>query len=174
MNEKKPSFERSVETDLCLQLLLKAEPGDVVNWAAFAEALAQPLEDIRGNIMSARRIALSDHGLCFDSVRTVGLQRLRPGERAGVLKRKRDHIRRTAAQGLKVGATEDYDVLTPDQKASHNTEMTYLGLLRHVSRPKNVNRIGDVVKKTQKRLPLGRTLEALGVEVKEETEAAEE
>lgn len=163
----KPSFERSLETKLCLDMILKLKVNDQLSWGDIEKALGVDRESARSYMDSARRIAENEHGIVVDSVRGSGFIRLSDSSVAKLHFKANDHIRRTAGKTIKKLSCVTYDALSEPDKVTHNAGMTIMSLFRNISKPKNVKAIEGAVEESRNRLPVGKALRLLGVKEKD-------
>lgn len=95
-------LKRHPETDLLITALRAVPLGAEIGYRTLSETIGRDVRGpARGRLASAREIALRDHGVCFFSVRGVGLRRITVEELPSVGAHARRRIRSTARSGLK-------------------------------------------------------------------------
>lgn len=157
----RPIFEQSVDTRLALGLLKQCEPGATVTYEALEQHLGRPLPSIRSAINSARRAALADDGMVFETVRRVGLLRIEGARVIDAAQSNIETARRAAGRGLRKLSTVDRDKLKPAERIGLDTKATVLALMKAAGKDASQRKIEKAVTTTAQQLPLGKTLEAL-------------
>lgn len=163
MNKSIP--EMSVETRLLLQRLEKAAVGETVSYAELTNLCGRDVQGpARGMLYSAMRATLSS-GVVFATVRKTGVKRLADNEIVGVGEAAIPRIRRLARRSVrKLTAVQDFDAMPNEAKIRHNTMVSMLGAVAHVTGSKTVKEVQLRVAAAQNALPLRKTLAAFGGE----------
>lgn len=165
-------FKRQLETQLCLDLLLKADVGTIIPWDAFTKATGRTLTKTRSSIASARRIAQDDeYRRVFATIQNVGLKRLADDEIPGTADSQTKRIRGIATRTIRALKCAKYEALDTSGQMKTNTAMTVHELIRRVSSSSTKKQIGTAVEKARAQLPIGKALKALGVVTNGEEES---
>ena len=156
----KSSFELSIDTQILIDELLKAEIGDVIEYAALSKVLRRNVRTVAaGNLRSARKIVQRDEEIVFGAIRGIGLKRL--GDEAiacsGESSIKRIH--RESIRGInRLKTVQNYDGLPPTARVAHNAAWSVLGALGQGSRPRTQKRVETKVFEVHDKLALAQTL----------------
>lgn len=153
--------QMAVDTRLILQRLEQAQPGDLISYKELSGMLGRDVQrEARSNLMSAIRAALSSE-MVFGTVRNEGVKRLTDSELAGVGEGTRAHISRTARKAVrKMTLVENFAGLTNEEKIRHNTSLSMLGAVGHITSSRQSKLLESRVSVKLEELPLQKTLEA--------------
>ncbi len=152
-------FEVSSDTRFLSHAFEQAKPGEVVTFEALSAAIGR---DVRKFAVSALHSALRiqvNEGRVFEAIKNQGYQRLTDA----------DIIRTQAAKGLsKIGRIAkrttrkvlnvDYEALSKADQTQHNTQISMLGAVGHLSKPKALNLLQGKVADKGAQLAIGETL----------------
>ena len=165
MNKSIP--EMSIDTKLILHRLQKAEIGDVITYKELSEIIGRDIQaEARGCLLSAMRSCLAIERV-FGTVRKVGIKRLTDRELAGIGEGIRSHISRVARKAMKkMTLVSSFDSLSNEEKIRHNTSVSMLGAIGHITSSKAIRALENKVATTLEALPLQKTLAAFMSESK--------
>ena len=156
----KSSFELSIDTQILIGELMKAEVGDVIEYDALSKVLGRNVRTVAaGNLRSARKIVQRDEEIVFGAIRGIGLKRL--GDEAiacsGESSIKRIH--RESIRGRKrLETVRNFAALPAEVQVAHNASMSLLGALQQGTRPRTQQRIETRVREVHDKLALAQTL----------------
>jgi hypothetical protein len=152
----------SIDVKTIYDLLARCSVGDVIAYATMQAAIGRSVTGTgRWILASARRRALHQNAMLFGSVSKVGVKRLSDPEIVDTGKDAVDRIHRiTNKSARNMTAIRDFDALPTESKVRHNTYLSALALLGHISKEKQLKRLQEKVNKEQVALPLAKTLEA--------------
>ena len=160
----KTFFELSLETQLLVALLVDVGVGETIPYARLAEEIGEGVQAGRGyaRLSSARRIVQRDHNAVFAAVPGQGLRRLDGASVVGVVGAYAQKAGRAARRAIRVGRCVDVAELDNAARIRWSTQMSIAGVLLRFTQPAAVKRIAAAVSKSQQRLPVAKTLAALG------------
>ena len=157
---KQPIFKLSVDTQLVIDRLMKAQVGEVVTYADLSAILGRNIQYAsRGCLTTACKRLQADHAIVFGTVRSVGVKRLNDSEKVAAGLSSIPKIRSQARNGAKRIVCAQYDALSKEDKVKHNTGLSFLGVMGEMTKPKIQLALAERVKEAQDKLPLQRTLE---------------
>lgn len=131
MNDQKPNFSASAESQALVKLLGAAEIGSVVTYdEMLASTGEQALSKIRGNIQTARRTLLNQKSIVFGTVDGVGLKRLDASGVVGDGKCRLRRIRRASARAARTIACADFKALTEPEKRDALSIQAQIGAIQ--------------------------------------------
>jgi hypothetical protein len=167
MEEREHKTERtikdaSVDTQIIFDRLVKVAVGETVPYSELSALVGRDVQHAaRGNMESARNMAMREHRMVFDAVWGEGLKRLDDQGIVGTGKRALDRIRRKARRSAKtLSCVADFAALPNEAKIKHNATVSILGVLAHMTRPKSVTRIEGLVEQKSEKIALQKVLEA--------------
>lgn len=162
IGERRHRFELAADTRLLYSLLQKAAIGETVTFAAMSAQLSRTVGGADCYLQSALRIIERDEEIVFGSVRGVGYKRLSDAEIATTIGPAAiTRMRRAATRATRSVLTARDEKLTNEERVKRNTTLSFLGMIRHATKPAAVERIESEVRNASRELPIGRTLEAL-------------
>lgn len=168
MSHRKPPFERSIETQLCLDILLQAKPDEVIAWGTFENATEAGPAATRSYVYSARQIIRSEHNVLFTAVRGKGIRRVLNDE-IPLQNHRLERIRRTTREGLKDLSCAEYEKLNQSGKTACDTKRSVYAVLGSVTKPKTMLKLQSAVEETKNAIPIGNVLRILGKNGAEES-----
>lgn len=164
--DRRPSFERSIETQLCYSILKEhqGEGGAALPYEMFEDKIGISVR--QGGVgyaalKSAREIALRDDGMVWDTPGD-GLVHLRTDAEIvrgvpGDIRRVRRTVDRKRRRLMVANNTQG---LNDDEKTMRVAALSLYELMRRVARPKAIERVRGAVNATDTdQLPIGRTME---------------
>jgi alkylated DNA nucleotide flippase Atl1 len=157
-----PRFSLNIETTLLIERIKKMAQGDLITYGELAELIGQDAQrEARHILLSARRICQREYQVVTDAKRNIGIRRLTDVELTSSGLKIFSGLRRAAKRGIdRVTAVADFDTLPDEEKVRHNSIVSVLAVVRHMSRPKSLDRIaGAVNTENTGQLPIARTLE---------------
>jgi len=156
-------FERSEDHHLLYSLLSKAQPGDLISYAAMSDATGKPVTGSFGPLASVFRRLLDDDGMTFTNIRKVGYRRLRPDETVDEAYDNRARLHRHARRNTRRLITVDADFHTLDQahRIAYAVGLSLFQALTAATTLKSAHRLEEAVKRTDMRpLPFFETIAA--------------
>lgn len=154
----------TIESQIVLDRLLKAEQGEIVTYAELSELIGvNAQEEGYRYVAAARRKALNDRSAVFEAVSGLGIKRLHGEEVVDHASSTIVRMRRAAQRGMKklTSLSEDeYANLPNEHKIKHNTVASMLGALTVFTSKPAALRVEAAVSRAHASLPLQRTLEA--------------
>lgn len=152
---------QSIDTKLLLQRLQKAEVGELLTYDELGDIIGRDVQkEARSCLLSAIRSCLSAE-IVFGTVRNVGVKRLTDRELAGIGEDVRSHIGRVARKATrKMTLISNFDNLTNEEKIRHNTTISMLGAVGHITSVKANRSLENKVAASLEVLPLQKTLSA--------------
>ncbi|RKY07278.1 MAG: hypothetical protein DRP56_05985 [Planctomycetota bacterium] len=136
--------ELSVDTRIIYDHLSKMKKGDFVEYETLTNLISKDVQGSgRGNMATARKMALRNDGLVFDAVTNKGLKCLTDEENVNSTGESAlDRIRRTARRSAKRLVTiDDFSKLSPVGKIKHNAHLAILGAIGNASKKKTIKKI---------------------------------
>jgi len=163
--DKRPIGLLSIDTKRLVDRLAEVKPGETISYQEMTSVVGRNVQrEARSTLESARYIVLRDHRALFDVVRDEGLRRLRDSEVPQVGAFGAQKIRREARRWRKriTFGVKDFGALPDEAKRTYGVYTSYLGLVEHMSKEKQVKRIEAAFEQDGKgeSLPIQRTLEA--------------
>lgn len=156
------NFVRTIDTQMLVNMLADLSvPGSVVTYVEMNEALGRNVQsEARGNLQSARNIALAEFGKVFRIERNVGLVLLSEEEKVKRAPRHVKRIHNAAKRAKSELATVDLSELSPTGKNQFNVVASQVTALHHMTSLNSTRRLADAVSNAQQQLPLAKTLAA--------------
>lgn len=159
---RKGYFETSLDTQMIYDHLAtcKGQPGKTVTYDELTELLGKDVrEKARSNLYGALKMVQRDYRLVFENIPKVGFRVMEDRQIPTTWGSTIKHIRRVTTRGIdRLACVEDFNVLTPQEQAAHNTGVCILGAMRLMTEPKKVKQLTAKVAEYQKVLPLSKTL----------------
>lgn len=155
-------FEASSDARFLTQALAKVEPGQLVTYVELSAAIGRDVRTHAGaQLQTAIRTQLAE-GRVFEAIAGSGYRLLTSGEivktqAAKGFQRIGRMARRTAK---KVGAAK-FEELTNSEKVAHNAQLSMLGALGHLSKPRALETLEKHVTQNSAELPIGDTLKLM-------------
>lgn len=158
VSEKRGIFEINIETQLLYDRLVTAEVDEVITYAELSRIAGYVVQERRGSLYTARKMALRDNNMVFDTVMNEGVRLLDDTRvvNSGAAPMKRiGNITRNAARRL---TAVDFEGLSNEDRVKHNSLLSVYGAIRHFSKPRSLRRIESRVQQDYQRLSLLNTL----------------
>lgn len=153
--------ELSVDSKMLFDRLSKLAIDETVAYDDLTSIIKRDVrKSARGNLQTARRMALSELGIVTEAVATVGIKRLSDSEIVTTRIADIRRIHRTAQRGVKKLGCVDLSKLNQQELSDFNVKASHLGVLSQISTQHSQKKLEAVVAKTQQKLPLAATLEA--------------
>ena len=162
LEHRSPSFSVSIETTALIEAIKKMQAGDVLTYRDLTKLIGQNVQDeVRHILTSARRICQRDYQIVTDAVPNIGIRRLTDVEITTGGLQIFQRLRRAAKRGIdRITSVTDFDALPDAEKIRHNATISALAIVRHMAKPKSVDRIaGSVNTEHTGQLPIARSLE---------------
>lgn len=159
----RPIGTLSIDVKTIFDRLTKCSVGDIVNYEDMSAIIGR---DIRGEkaswiLSSARKRALTQARMLFGAVPNIGIQRLNDSQIVDTGNHALRCIHRASMRaGRKMTAIQNFEALPADKKLQHNTQISALAVLAHVTKEGQMKKLEGLVSKAQVALPLQKTLEA--------------
>jgi len=145
VNPQRSIPERSVETQIIVDLIAGMEVGHTISYEELAKAINEK-EVKAGTLHSARNIAERDNKAFTACVRGVGIKRINDEQ---VVEHEHTDRRRRISRQARVSAKRigrvDYDALTDHGKVKHQTAATTAAMVTMTLRPKQQEKIKKLV-----------------------------
>jgi hypothetical protein len=154
-----PRFEASSDTRFIDQTLGKAEPGQTITYTELSDAIGRDVrKHARSSLMSALRMQLNE-GRVFEAIANEGYRRLTDQEIIKTQAAKGlSRISRTARKTARKVACAEFQKLSNDDKVAHNTQLSMLGAVGQMTKPKAMIAVEKAVRDKGNELPIGDTL----------------
>lgn len=147
--ENKPRFERSIETQLIIDRLLKAtlesEETKFITYKELSEIVGYDIQESRSRLTTARNNVEKDHNMVFNVTDNIGIYLMDDVEVAKSLRSDTEKARRSALRGIKRGNTVDYFELPEEVKVEYNTSQTLLHLTYHTNKVRAFKKLRERV-----------------------------
>lgn len=119
--------------------------------------------EARHCLTTARKKLLREQNVFFDCLRSVGLKLCDDDEKVEAGASFLRKIRRSARQGAKITASvQDYATMSREKQVQHNAQLSLYGAMYDMTAQNKVKALEAKVEQAQKKLPLAKTLEAIG------------
>lgn len=157
-----PRFEASSDTRFLAQALETTKPGDIATFEALSSAIGRDVRKFAfPSLQSALRMQVNE-GRVFESIRGVGYQRLTDSDIVKTQAAKGlAHISRVARKTSKKILASSYDNLSNREKIDHNTQLSMLGAVGHLSKPSAMKLLTEHVTNKGAELAIGDTLKLM-------------
>jgi hypothetical protein len=159
---RSPAFSVSIETTLLVERIKRMEQGELLSYRDCTKLIGQDVQgEARHILQSARRICQREYQVVTDAERNLGIKRMTDVELTNSGLQLFAGLRRAAKRGIdRVTSVSDFDALPDAEKIRHNATVSALAVVRHMAKPKSVDRIaGAVNTENTGQLPIARTLE---------------
>jgi hypothetical protein len=123
----------------------EVSPGETITHKQMSSVVGRDVLSARNLITQARKLAMAESNIVFDSVRTVGIRRLRADEIPHVGEKHQRRIRRTADAGITIishgmrGAND----MSAEAKREALRQQSVLGTVKHLTYKRNQPVIGE-------------------------------
>lgn len=160
----KPQITMSLDTQMLYERLEKAQIGDLINYEELSAIIGSDVQiKGRGSLQSARKMAMRDKGMVFESVRDIGIKRLADAEIVRSGQAYISRIRRHARRGMRVlVSVQNFEALPNDLKIRHNATASMLGAVAQFSGSAAQKRIEGAVEAAGNKISYAKTLELFG------------
>lgn len=139
-------FQRSPETNICIELLEQSQIDELIPYAVFSEACGADIQTNRQWLETAKRYCENNYGMVFETEYKQGVRRLseegkhRPVERLGI------RINNAARRQQKILGTVKISDLTPEGQVRHNFFLSQAGALQQMTAKKKQTIVQPVEK----------------------------
>lgn len=159
---KRPTFARSIDTDVLVQRLINTQPGDTVGYAELSQLVGRDVQgDARSVLDSARAILERDANIVTGTVRGVGIRHLTDTDTINTGQLTIEHVRRVSrATARRIATLKDPASVPVNVRARQYAYLSTFGAFVHMTRPSKTRKIEAIARQAMKELPLARTLEA--------------
>lgn len=161
--KQRPIGTLSIDVKTIYDRLILSSVGDIVKYDDMSAMIGRDIRSVRAQwiLGSARRRALVQARMLFAAVPKVGIQRLNDSQivDTGDDALKRIH-RLSLRTGRKMTAIQNFEALPAAKKLQHNTQVSALAMLAHMTKDGQMKKLEAAVSKAQVALPLQKTLEA--------------
>lgn len=157
-------FRFNDDTIILIQHLQTAVPGQVIPYTVLNKLIGRNVQKEAHYVLQSARRALEklpilEERRVFCAITNVGLQCLADPDITRVGRNYTRRVHKTSAIGIrKLRCIQSYDDMSCEDRTSHNTALSMLGVFFEVTRPKSVKQLESAVAKVQKVLPLTETL----------------
>lgn len=148
----------SVDVQLIVKRLARCEVGELIKYSELSQLIGRNIQEKRDILDSARRVTQRDHKKVFGVVMNEGVKRLSDAEIAESWKPDVASIRRKCGRAARRISVADYEKLSDEQKRKANTGLAIVGVISHMSKPKNAEVIEGAVDRQPKRLDFSETV----------------
>lgn len=153
--------ERSITSSMLVDLLAKGN--DSYSYTELSRhAGGDVRSECRGNLATAMRIVRKEYGICYQTIRRVGIKRMQPSDAAAVGMHSITKMHREAKRGMERMACADASALDNAQKIQFNAVASGLGAIGLMTQPKAIAKLEQAVTKTNDKLALCDTLAQFG------------
>lgn len=155
--------ELSIDAKALIDALKPLKIGETVTYKALSDIIGRDVQaDGYGVMQTAIKTCLRDH-IVLAAVPKVGIKRLADTEIVGIGEATLARVRRAARRGIvKLSAVGDFDAMPREAKVAHNTAMSALGIVAHVSDRSRIGKIKEIVTRSADAvIPPAKLLEAL-------------
>jgi hypothetical protein len=152
----------SVDSQMLYDRLVTMKAGESITYKDLSAVIVKNVQGAgRSNLMSARRKALSTHGLVFEAVRNEGLKCLTDQEKAKLGTSGIKSIRKKARNtSRKILAVENFNTLSKDEQVAHNLSLSLLGAISQMTKNSNIEKLESAIKIQDGKLPFAKTIES--------------
>ena len=161
INGKAPRFRRSIDTQMVIDRLRAAAPGELVTYRELSDIIGRDVADGARHVLQSATRALQKHRqMVFAAVTRQGVRRL---DDAGIVDMGGAAIKRIGRAARRAGVTlgcANFDNLDDGRRVKHNATLSYFGVVEAISKKGAIAKIESRVEKTRQALPLAKTLEA--------------
>lgn len=144
--ERQPTFERSIDTTLLVDLLAKAPVGELVTYEQMNNAIGKTGQD---NVMNCtvRRILLREHNRVLECVRGKGYRTAHPETVAsGYVTEQRRRAHAACNKSMQALGTVHRESLRSDAaKREYDIKASLMGMLQHATSGKAEKRIAKAI-----------------------------
>lgn len=160
-SQKRTVGMMSVDAQVLAEALQRVKPGEAISYQELSDAIGR---DIRNGahyvLSSARKYLEREERIVFDVVQAQGLVRLNDEQIALTSMRSIRHVHRTVRRGRQRLLAADYNSLSKQAQTVHNTNLSVMGVMEHVTKPSQVKKLSAKVESGGKALAFQKTLEA--------------
>lgn len=160
MNEPKTIPSIGVDAQCIAKRLEKAEVGEIIPYAELSEIIKRNVQgDGRGSMQTAINIMRREHQRIFKPIRGIGIKRLVAGEILDIGTDALASIGRKSRRASQQVKHAPYDQLTRDQKTAYNMQLSVLGVLAVVTKPKRLEALESKIAEAGDVIAVNKTLE---------------
>jgi len=153
--------ERSIATAMLVDLIAKGAAE-----YSYADLSRQAGGNVQaecyGNLATAVRVVRKEHGLCYQTVRNVGIKLMESKDAATTGMASITKMHREARRGMERMGCADLSSLDNNQKIQFNAVASGLGAIGLMTQPKAIARLETAVAKHDGKLALADTLKEFG------------
>lgn len=155
---KQPSFKLSLDSQMLYERIRGANEGEVISYEDLSKVVGRDVRKKRGALITAQRLALSEHAIVFGTIVKEGIKRLSAREIVESSPAVTKKIARAARRQIRK-LTSIRETLSGDALVRHNTHVSLMGTLAHICSAPSVKALEGKVANYQKVLPVAKTLE---------------
>ena len=134
--------EISIDSTMLYERLEDAAPGELIPYSELTDIIKRDVQGSgRGNLHTARNMALHEKGMVFDAVRNEGVRRLKNDELHAVGARAAKHIRRATHRTIRKLSTADIGQLSRADAAKLNAQIAFHGAMAVATQPAKIKEI---------------------------------
>lgn len=163
ITENRPAmFNLGADTRAIISKLRSVNVGETISYDDIESVVGRDIDDIRGNLATARRRLQVDFGIVFDPVRGEGLVRLDDRGISKLSSSAMESIRKKASKTVRVLENVNLSNLSDSERVSHLANTSILIMTSEVNRSKSSKRLeSSIDKSTSASLTMAKTLDAL-------------
>lgn len=155
----RPTFQISQDSRLLIMTLKAAGIGDIITDRQLEDAIGKSLRDAPGPLQTAFKRLMRDENMVFGRIRKVGYQRLADSQIVASGASDAERIRRQANRSVERQMKVDFDRLTTADKTQFTTQVSVMGSIAMMTKPKSLARVADAASKAGRpELPISETL----------------
>lgn len=149
----------SIEAQELIRLLENAKVGDVIAYPQMSAVCMGDVQVSKRHVLTtARRRLLVDRHMVFEVVKNVGMMRVTDAEIVATSQLAIKKINRASRRAIQKLTCVDFDTLDQQHKVQHNTNLSALGVLSHVTSSQKIKRLNQSMESAGQRLSLKQTL----------------
>lgn len=165
MDETKPSFQRSPDTELLIKSLRSEPVGSRIKYEMLMQISNRPTLNYLRGILGTAIKCLEGEGIFYATIREFGIQRITESESLGQCQDRRVRASRLAKRSKRCLAAienEAYACLSTEDKARWNSEMLLASIQERAGQNKTSERLIETAKVApQHKLDIGSVLDLM-------------
>jgi len=152
--------ELSIDSKLIYEKLVSLNPGESITYQSLNELIGRDVQNgARGNLVTAKKQLLNE-GVVIETIRNVGVKRLKDAEIAFSGEYAIKKARRAIQKGSKkLICVKDFDSMPQDAQLKHNFSLSVLGALEMITKPQSIKKIEHKIAEEGVKIAAGKTLE---------------
>lgn len=162
-----PMFNCSLESrqlaDYLIKFAAQRDYTTTLTYEELSRAAGVNVREKASVLQTAKRIALREAKADFGPVRGIGIQLLDSRGLIAVGESILSRVRRATTRGLYRVANVEYETLDDSEKIRHNTNASFLGVVRMMTNKSSRKRLEGAVSQAQAKLPVKETFRLFGV-----------